>query len=424
MSVVNIYAAAEARQTILRRAVGRSGDAPAGRGRDRARLRRAPEPGRGRRASCATCACAGTRPWPSGPRIDGAAVTPEIRAMRGPRPTVACPPRSGTHSIWPRSASPRSIASSRWTRGSTRGLTARWANSSGRSTAGVYVPGGTAPLPSSLLMAAIPRVAGVGQVIVCTPPRQGGVADLILAAAHVAGVDLPVRGGRCAGHRGHGLRHRVRARGGQDRGRGRPLHHAGQAAGDRQRRHRWLLRPDGDAGHRGRARTRPGPPRTCWRQAEHDVLASPILLTPSAALAGQVAAELAVQLATLSRADIAATSLRTRRGIVVTDDLAEAVELANAYAAEHLCLLVRGSLGAGGPHPQRGRHLRRGALVRGAGRLRRRAEPRHADRGAARYSSPLSVADFVKRISLAACSARTRASGWPAPQRSWRTARG
>ena len=56
--------------------------------------------------------------------------------------------------------------------------------------AGVYVPGGTAPLPSSLLMAAIPaRVAGVGEVVVCTPAGSAGVNDLILAAAHVAKVD-------------------------------------------------------------------------------------------------------------------------------------------------------------------------------------------------------------------------------------------
>ena len=75
-------------------------------------------------------------------------------------------------------------------------------------------------------------------------------------------------------------------------------------------------------------------------QAEHDVLASPILLTPSRALAKAVSAQLGSQLEGLSRAEIAAASLADRGGIVVTVDLAEAVELANGYAPEHLCLLV------------------------------------------------------------------------------------
>ncbi len=76
-------------------------------------------------------------------------------------------------------------------------------------------------------------------------------------------------------------------------------------------------------------------------QAEHDVLASPILLTPSRQMAEGVAVEIGRQLETLSRAETAAASLGDRGGIVLTADLEEAIELANAYAAEHLCLLVR-----------------------------------------------------------------------------------
>ena len=140
-------------------------------------------------------------------------------------------------------------------------------------------------------------------------------------------------------------------------------------------------------------------------QAEHDVLASPILLTPFAALAEQVAAELAVQLPTLSRADIAATSLRTRGGIVVTDGLGEAVELANAYAAEHLCLLVRD------PWALVGRIRNAGGIFVGEHSFEVLGDyvagPSHVmpTEGSARYSSPLSVADFVKRISLIAFGA-------------------
>ena len=116
-------------------------------------------------------------------------------------------------------------------------------------------------------------------------------------------------------------------------------------------------------------------------QAEHDVLASPLLLTPSRALAEAVAAQLASQLEGLSRAEIAAASLADRGGIVVTADLAEAVELANAVRAGAPLPAGGRSVVAGRADPQRGRHLRRRALVRGAGRLRRRAEPRHAHRG-------------------------------------------
>ncbi len=75
-------------------------------------------------------------------------------------------------------------------------------------------------------------------------------------------------------------------------------------------------------------------------QAEHDVLASPILLTPSERLAEKVVVEAAQQLEGLSRAEFVAASLAGRGGIVLTEDLLQAVDLANAYAPEHLCLLV------------------------------------------------------------------------------------
>ena len=119
--------------------------------------------------------------------------------------------------------------------------------------AGVYVPGGTAPLPSSLLMAAIPaRVAGVGEVVVCTPAGSAGVNDLILAAAHVAKVDRLFALGGAAGDRRAGVRHRECAARRQDRRRGRAVRHVGQAPGVRRRGHRRLLRPHRDAGHRRR----------------------------------------------------------------------------------------------------------------------------------------------------------------------------
>ena len=137
-------------------------------------------------------------------------------------------------------------------------------------------------------------------------------------------------------------------------------------------------------------------------QAEHDVLASPILLTPSRALAEAVAAQLRSQLEGLSRAEIAAASLADRGGIVVTADLAEAVELANLYAPEHLCLLVAE------PWALVGQIRNAGGIFVGEHSFEVLGDyvagPSHVmpTEGSARYTSPLSVADFVKRISLIA----------------------
>jgi len=140
-------------------------------------------------------------------------------------------------------------------------------------------------------------------------------------------------------------------------------------------------------------------------QAEHDVLASPILLTPSPALAEAVAREVAGQLEGLSRADIAAVALANRGGIVVTRDLGQAVDLANAYAPEHLCLLVAD------PWSLVGQIQNAGGIFVGEYSFEVLGDyvagPSHVmpTEGSARYASPLSVADFVKRISLVALGA-------------------
>ncbi len=409
MSVVNIYAAAEARQTILRRAPWEDQEMPQ-------RVVDGIERAFGERLSPAEAVArilrdvrmrgdAALAEWSA--RIDGAAVTPEI-------PRDAWAAAYGRLPAAQRDA--LDLAAERIAAFHRKQPMDSWIDSGPDGTlgqlirpldrAGVYVPGGTAPLPSSLLMAAIPaRVAGVGQVIVCTPPRQGGVADLILAAAHVAGVDLlfAVGGAQAIAAMAYGTESV-------------PAVDKIVGAGGLfiTLAKRQVIGSVGIDGFYGPTETlviADESANPAWAaadllaQAEHDVLASPILLTPSAALAGQVAAELAVQLATLSRADIAATSLRTRGGIVVTDDLAEAVELANAYAAEHLCLLVRD------PWALVGRIRNAGGIFVGEHSFEVLGDyvagPSHVmpTEGSARYSSPLSVADFVKRISLIAFGA-------------------
>jgi histidinol dehydrogenase len=140
-------------------------------------------------------------------------------------------------------------------------------------------------------------------------------------------------------------------------------------------------------------------------QAEHDVLATPILLTTSYTLADAVAAQLASQLESLTRAEIAAVSLAGRGAIVLTADLSEAVDLANAYAPEHLCLLVADPWALVG-------HIRNaGGIFVGEHSFEVLGDyvagPSHVmpTEGSARYASPLSVADFVKRISLVGLAA-------------------
>ncbi len=268
---------------------------------------------------------------------------------------------------------------------------------------GVYVPGGTAPLPSSLLMAAVPaRVAGVRRIVVATPPdRQSGrVPDVILGAAALVGVDelWSVGGAQAIGLLAYGSQTLAPV--------DKIVGPGGLFVTLAKRQVYGVVGIDGI----------PGPTETMviadahanpelvaadlLAQAEHDVLASAILLTPSADLARRVQLAVARQLEDLSRAEIIVQSLGGRGGIVVTADLVQALDLANAYAPEHLCLLVQDPASivdqvrhAGGIFLGEGSFEVLGDYVAG---------PSHVmpTEGSARFASALSVADFVKRISL------------------------
>jgi histidinol dehydrogenase len=141
-------------------------------------------------------------------------------------------------------------------------------------------------------------------------------------------------------------------------------------------------------------------------QAEHDELAGPILITTSRNLLEAVQGEIERQIVTLERADVCRASLNGRGGAVVVETLEQAVELANEFAPEHLCLLVSDA-------------WKYTALVRHAGGVfvgedspevlgDYTAGPSHVmpTGGSARWSSPLSVNDFVKVISLVAVDRR------------------
>ncbi|MCC6747767.1 MAG: histidinol dehydrogenase [Deltaproteobacteria bacterium] len=272
---------------------------------------------------------------------------------------------------------------------------------------GVYVPGGSAPLPSSLLMSVIPaQVAGVSEVVVCTPPRP---ALSILAAARLCGLRevVQIGGAQAIAALAFGCE--------------------GLAPVDKivgagnlfvtlaKQKVYGLVGIDGLAGPTETMIVADATARADWAaadllaQAEHDMLASAILLTPEAQLARAVQAEVERQLPTLARAEIARESLASHGGIVVTHDLVQAAALADAYAPEHLCLSVADAdfwshqiHNAGGLFI--GEHSCEvlGDYVAG---------PSHVmpTGGTARFASPLNVLDFVKITSIVALDGPTAA---------------
>lgn len=268
---------------------------------------------------------------------------------------------------------------------------------------GIYVPGGTAPLPSSLLMCAIPaRVADVKEIIICTPPgrESGQVPDVMLAAAALAGVNKVYRIGG------------VQAIGAMAFGTATippvdKIFGPGNLFVTLAKRQVFgLVGIDG----------LPGPTETMiiadetanprlaaadlLAQAEHDVLATAILLTPSRTFAEAVVAELQTQLAQLDRADIIRQSLQAQGGVVLVEDLVQAFDVANTYAPEHLCLLMQNPVdwtayvqNAGGVFLGEHSFEVLGDYVAGPSHIMPTS-------GTARFASPINLWDFVKITSL------------------------
>jgi histidinol dehydrogenase len=270
---------------------------------------------------------------------------------------------------------------------------------------GIYVPGGTAPLPSSLLMSVIPaRVAGVGQVVVCTPPQPH---QTILAAAHFCGVEYvyQIGGAQAVAAMAFGTESVPRV----DKVVG-----AGNIFVTLAKQQVYgIVGIDGLYGPTETMVIADADANAAWvaadllAQAEHDVMASAILLTPDRALAKAVQVEAARQLEMLSRAEIIAQSLEDRGGIVITPDLETAAELADEYAPEHLCLSVK--------DPERlAQQIRNaGGFFMGEGSFEVLGDyvagPSHVmpTSGTARFASPLNVLDFVKISSIIALDRET-----------------
>ena len=265
--------------------------------------------------------------------------------------------------------------------------------------AGLYVPGGTAAYPSTVLMDSIPaKIAGCPEVVMVTPPgADGKINPVILAAASIAGVDkiFKLGGAQAIAALAYGTETVPKV----DKIVGPGNAFVAEAkkqvfgqvsidmiAGPSE----ILIVADGKSQPRHVA-------ADLLSQAEHDKLASAVLVTDSRELALAVQAELERQIPMLERADIARASIDDNGKIIVADDLSQAIEIANEIAPEHLELCVddpfayldsvrhAGSIFMGRNCPEAlGDYL---------------AGPNHTlpTSGTAKFSSPLSVDDFIKK---------------------------
>lgn len=266
--------------------------------------------------------------------------------------------------------------------------------------AGIYVPGGTAAYPSTVLMDAIPaKLAGVGEIIMTTPPKKDGkIPPAILCAAKIAGVDKIIKAGGAQAIAalaygtesvpkvdkivGPGNAYVAEAK--------RQVYGAvsiDMIAGPSE----ILIISDAESDPRVLS-------ADLLSQAEHDRSASAVLITTSQELAEKVRAELEIQLSKLEREAIARTSVDNNGKIIVVDSIDEAVRISNELAPEHLELCVSDPFAIL-------------PLIRHAGSVFMgrycpeplgdyMAGPNHTlpTSGTAKFSSPLSVDDFVKTM--------------------------
>jgi histidinol dehydrogenase len=262
---------------------------------------------------------------------------------------------------------------------------------------GLYVPGGSARYPSSVLMTAVPaKVAGVAEVVMVTP----GPSQETLYAARVGGVDrvFVIGGAQAVAALAYGTASVPRV----DKIVGPGNAYVAEAkrqvfgqvdidavAGPSE----ILIVADEHADARLVA-------ADLLSQAEHDADAYAVLVTPSAALAGATAAEVERQVATLPRREIAELSIRRHGLAIVVGSLDEALAFAERYAPEHLELMVAEPRAAAARVSSAGAIFLGAATPEAAGDYL--AGPNHVlpTGGAARYGSPLGVYDFVKRTSL------------------------
>lgn len=272
---------------------------------------------------------------------------------------------------------------------------------------GIYVPGGLASYPSSVLMNALPaKVAGVGQIIMVVPAPHGELNPLVLAAAYLAGVDkvFTIGGAQAVAALAYGTntipqvdkitgpgnkyvaaaKRAVFGQVGIDMIAG-PSEVLVYAEGVTNDKADWLA-------------------MDLLSQAEHDTVAQAIFVTPSEPLLKKVAQEIEKALADLPKADIAKAAIANRGALILVKDRAEGIEVINRIAPEHLELSVDD------PEAMVKDVRHAGAIFMGRYTPEAIGDycagPNHVlpTSGTARFSSPLGVYDFQKKSSIIYCS--------------------
>ena len=267
---------------------------------------------------------------------------------------------------------------------------------------GICVPSAPAAFPSTILMNVIPaKIAGVGEIVVVTPPDQNGaISPEALAAAKIAGADkiFKIGGAQAVAALAYGTESVPRV--------DKVVGPGGIFVATAKRKVFGQVAIDMIAGPSEILVLADGKSDAAWvaadllSQAEHDVLASPVLVTDSQELARAVQAEVERQLDLLPRREVARRAVDDNGKIIVTDDLEKAVEAANLIAPEHLELCVDD------PFALLPRVKNAGSIFLGRSAPEALGDyfagPNHTlpTSGTARFSSPLSVDDFVKKSSF------------------------
>ncbi len=267
---------------------------------------------------------------------------------------------------------------------------------------GVYVPGGTAPLPSTVLMTVIPaKIAGVSEIVMATPPKAGGKADpVILAAAKLAGVGriFKVGGAQAVAALAYGTE---------------SIPAVDKIVGPGNA---FVAEAKKQVFGKVAIDMIAGPSDICviadetcsarvvaadmLSQAEHDKLATAVLITNSASLAASVSEEIEKQLSVLPREEIARTSIDNNGKIIIAESIEKAIDIANIVAPEHLEICVDN------PFDYLDRVKNAGSVFLGKNCPEPLGDyfagPNHTlpTNGTARFSSPLSVDDYVKKTAF------------------------
>jgi histidinol dehydrogenase len=273
---------------------------------------------------------------------------------------------------------------------------------------GIYVPGGKASYPSTVLMAAIPaKEAGVQEILMVTPPQKGGISPAVLVAADLAGVDRIYRVGgvQAVAALAYGTKSipkvdKIVGPGNRYVATAKRLVYGevdiDMVAGPSE----IVIVSDGSAPSSFVA-------ADLISQAEHDEMALAILITNSEAFGREVKKEVDRQLPSLRRRKVASQSLERRGGILIVKNLEQAVQLVNRIAPEHLELAVSRPLALIGSVKHAGAVFVGPYTPEAVGDYMAGSNHILPTAGTARFSSPLGVEDFVKRTNVVSVTRRT-----------------